>query len=231
MTSFFRYGASGFLAHGIVGGGIGMGPGRRVCSRVRAASDQVAWFLQRGRSNQGVLYECFNIASLWKLPIIYVVREQPLCAQPCRRARDRGLAPRADAFRLAWAIADGKRAATFTAMTPRRLPAPRRKGARSSECKTYRCERIVASSTGGRRGGRLLESEGRDPSGVLSRGGEGKVLTRRRSYKSRRGERELADAIASRAKSRSRRRRQWRNRVGGLKGQFLRRLTYANADL
>jgi acetoin:2,6-dichlorophenolindophenol oxidoreductase subunit alpha len=59
-------------ANAIVGGGAGIATGAAMSSKMRA-SDQVAvCFFGDGALGQGVLYEVMNIASLWKLPIIYV---------------------------------------------------------------------------------------------------------------------------------------------------------------
>jgi pyruvate dehydrogenase E1 component alpha subunit len=59
-------------ANAIVGGGTGIATGAALSAKMRG-SDQVAvCFFGEGALGQGVLYECMNMASLWKLPVIYV---------------------------------------------------------------------------------------------------------------------------------------------------------------
>ena len=65
--------ASGNLgANAIVGGSSGIATGAAFSAKMRG-SDQVAvCFFGEGAMGQGLLYEVMNMASLWKLPIVYV---------------------------------------------------------------------------------------------------------------------------------------------------------------
>ncbi|HET7143299.1 MAG TPA: thiamine pyrophosphate-dependent dehydrogenase E1 component subunit alpha, partial [Anaerolineales bacterium] len=65
--------ASGNLgANAIVGGSAGIATGAALTAKKRG-SDQVAvCFFGEGALGQGLLYEVMNMASLWKLPVIYV---------------------------------------------------------------------------------------------------------------------------------------------------------------
>ncbi len=59
-------------ANAIVGGSAGIATGAAMSRKMRG-SDQVAvCFFGDGALGQGLLYEAMNMASLWKLPVIYV---------------------------------------------------------------------------------------------------------------------------------------------------------------
>jgi TPP-dependent pyruvate/acetoin dehydrogenase alpha subunit len=59
-------------ANAIVGGSAGIATGAALSAKMRG-SDQVAvCFFGEGALGQGVLYEVMNMASLWRLPVIYV---------------------------------------------------------------------------------------------------------------------------------------------------------------
>ena len=59
-------------ANAIVGGSAGIATGAAMSAKMRG-SDQVAvCFFGEGALGQGLLYEVMNMASLWKLPVIYV---------------------------------------------------------------------------------------------------------------------------------------------------------------
>jgi TPP-dependent pyruvate/acetoin dehydrogenase alpha subunit len=59
-------------ANAIVGGSAGIATGAAFSAKMRG-SDQVAvCFFGEGALGQGVLYEVMNMASLWKLPVIYI---------------------------------------------------------------------------------------------------------------------------------------------------------------
>src|SRR5436190_18621329 len=58
-------------ANAIVGGSAGIATGAAMSAKMRG-SDQVAvCFFGEGALGQGLLYECMNMASLWKLQVIY----------------------------------------------------------------------------------------------------------------------------------------------------------------
>jgi len=59
-------------ANAIVGGSVGIATGAALSAK-RRGTDQVAvCFFGEGALGQGLVYECMNMASLWKLPVIYV---------------------------------------------------------------------------------------------------------------------------------------------------------------
>ena len=62
-------------ANGIVGGGIGLATGAAYSADIRQSGQVVISFFGDGASNQGILMEAGNMASLWKLPIIYLCEE------------------------------------------------------------------------------------------------------------------------------------------------------------
>ena len=59
-------------ANGIVGGGIGIATGAGASIRLRHSGQVVVCFFGDGGLVQGVLHEAMNLASLWKLPVIYL---------------------------------------------------------------------------------------------------------------------------------------------------------------
>src|SRR5215212_978070 len=59
-------------ANGIVGGGIGIATGAALSSQLRQSGQVVVCFFGDGGLVQGVLHEAMNLASLWKLPVVYL---------------------------------------------------------------------------------------------------------------------------------------------------------------
>jgi len=59
-------------ANGVVGGSIGIATGAGLSIKMRKASQVVICFFGDGATNQGIFFESLNIASLWKLPVIYL---------------------------------------------------------------------------------------------------------------------------------------------------------------
>jgi pyruvate dehydrogenase E1 component alpha subunit len=59
-------------ANGIVGGGMGIATGAALASQIKGTNQVAICFFGDGGLNQGNLYECANIASLWKLPVVYL---------------------------------------------------------------------------------------------------------------------------------------------------------------
>ncbi|HLX91259.1 MAG TPA: pyruvate dehydrogenase (acetyl-transferring) E1 component subunit alpha [Puia sp.] len=61
-----------FGGHGIVGGQIGIGAGIAFAEKYKGTDNVVLTFFGDGAARQGVLHETFNLAMLWKLPVIFI---------------------------------------------------------------------------------------------------------------------------------------------------------------
>jgi len=60
-------------ASGIVAGGIPIATGSALASKLDRDGKVTVCFLGEGASNQGSFHECLNMASLWKLPVLFVI--------------------------------------------------------------------------------------------------------------------------------------------------------------
>ena len=62
-----------FYSNGILGGTIPMATGMALAEKIKKSNAIVFAFLGDGTLGEGVVYETFNLASLWKIPILYIV--------------------------------------------------------------------------------------------------------------------------------------------------------------
>jgi TPP-dependent pyruvate/acetoin dehydrogenase alpha subunit len=62
-----------FYANGILGGMVPIGTGMAMAAKRLGDGDLSVVFLGDGALGEGVVYESFNMASLWRLPILYVL--------------------------------------------------------------------------------------------------------------------------------------------------------------
>jgi 2-oxoisovalerate dehydrogenase E1 component len=58
-------------ANGIVGAGLGLGTGAALSAQMRGTDQVCLVFFGDGAANEGIFHEAFNLAALWKLPVIF----------------------------------------------------------------------------------------------------------------------------------------------------------------
>jgi pyruvate dehydrogenase E1 component alpha subunit len=127
-------------ANAIVGGSAGIATGAALSAKMRGSGQVAACFFGDGALGQGLLYETMNMASLWKLPVIYVC-ENNLYGEytPCSETAAGDIPARARAFGIHTETVDGQDVQLVNT-TMRRLVERARRGEGPAflECKTYR---------------------------------------------------------------------------------------------
>lgn len=69
---FFGKDVNFYGGHGIVGAQIGTGAGLAFAEKYRGTNNIVLCFFGDGAARQGILHETFNLAMLWKLPVVFI---------------------------------------------------------------------------------------------------------------------------------------------------------------
>ena len=128
-------------ATGIVGGNIPVATGAALSMQMQGLDRCVVCFFGDGASNTGNFHEALNLASAWKLPVVYVVENnlygmsvpfQKISAMP-------DIAARASAYDMPGVVVDGMDPiAVYEAVSAALERARRGEGPTLIECKTYR---------------------------------------------------------------------------------------------
>src|ERR1700730_13187799 len=127
-------------ANAIVAGSVGIATGAALSAK-RLGTDRVAvCFFGEGALGQGVLYEVMNVASLWKLPVIYVCENNLYTEYTHYSETPAGDIPaRATAFGLQAETVDGQDVREVYATAARLVDRARRaSGPSLLVCNTYR---------------------------------------------------------------------------------------------
>jgi pyruvate dehydrogenase E1 component alpha subunit len=128
-------------ATAVVGAGIPIAVGAGLSIKLRKTDQVVACFFGEGASNQGTFHESINMASTWKLPVIFVC-ENNLYAMGTRQSTVMAIenvADRAVAYGIPGVVVDGNDVLTVYEATQKAVERARKgEGPTLIECKTYR---------------------------------------------------------------------------------------------
>jgi acetoin:2,6-dichlorophenolindophenol oxidoreductase subunit alpha len=127
-------------ANAIVGGSAGIATGAALSAKMRASGQVAVCFFGEGALGQGLLYEVMNMASLWKLPVIYVCENNLYSEYTHFSETTAGsLTARAEAFGIPAATVDGQDVrAVLGAASVAVERARRGEGPSFLVCETYR---------------------------------------------------------------------------------------------
>jgi TPP-dependent pyruvate/acetoin dehydrogenase alpha subunit len=128
-------------ATGIVGAGTPIALGAALSAKTRKTQQVAVAFFGDGAMGQGPVYECLNMAAIWKLPMIFVCENngyaESTSAEYALSTRD--LARRAAAFELPAHVVDGQDVFDVYARASEAVERARAgEGPTFLECKTYR---------------------------------------------------------------------------------------------
>jgi pyruvate dehydrogenase E1 component alpha subunit len=135
----FNIGMLGATA--VVGAGLPIAVGAALSIKLRGTDQVVACFFGEGASNQGTFHESINMASTWKLPVIFIC-ENNLYAMGTRQSRVmniENIADRATAYGIPSEVVDGNDVLAVYEATQKAVERARKgEGPTLIECKTYR---------------------------------------------------------------------------------------------
>jgi len=130
-----------FGGHGIVGAQVPIGTGLAFASRYKGDGGACLTYLGDGAINQGQVYESFNMAALWSLPVIYVIENNKygMGTAVTRAAAGTSLADRGKAYGIPGMEVDGMDVQAVKAAGEKaRAHCAAGKGPMILEMKTYR---------------------------------------------------------------------------------------------
>jgi len=102
--------AKGFYGgHGIVGAQVSLGTGLAFAAKYRKTDNVAVAYFGDGAANQGQVYESFNMARLWNLPVIYLIEnnQYAMGTAVARASSEIELFRRGESFRIPGKQVDG----------------------------------------------------------------------------------------------------------------------------
>ena len=130
-----------FGGHGIVGAQVPIGTGLAFSNKYRGNGAVTLTYFGDGAANQGQVYEAFNMAELWKLPVVYVIENNQYAMGTSveRSSAQAQLSRRGASFNIPGEEADGMDVEAVLAAGRRAVNWSRAgKGPIILEMKTYR---------------------------------------------------------------------------------------------
>ncbi|MGB9867497.1 MAG: thiamine pyrophosphate-dependent dehydrogenase E1 component subunit alpha [Bacillota bacterium] len=128
-------------ANGIVGGGLPIAVGAALSAKMRKTKQVTVCFFGDGASNQGTFHESLNMASIWKLPVIFVCENNlyGISLAQSRHQNIKDVADRAVAYGIPGEVVDGNDVlAVYRSVKAAAERARNGGGPTLIECKTYR---------------------------------------------------------------------------------------------
>ena len=125
---------------GIVGSGIPIATGVGLSVKMRGTDQVVACFFGDGAANTGAFHEGVNLASLWKLPVVFICENNlyGLSIPVSKATAAKSISRRAVAYDMPGAVVDGMDALAVHEATQKAVERARRgKGPTLLECRTY----------------------------------------------------------------------------------------------
>jgi pyruvate dehydrogenase E1 component alpha subunit len=130
-----------FGGHGIVGAQIGTGAGLAFAEQYKGTENVVLCFFGDGAARQGILHETFNLAMLWKLPVVFICENNnyAMGTSVARTSNVLDIYKLADAYEMPGDQVDGMVPETVHEAVERAVKRAREKGGPTLlEIKTYR---------------------------------------------------------------------------------------------
>lgn len=135
----FEHGIIGAI--GIVGGGFPIAAGCALSSKMRGTDQVTVCFFGDGASNQGTFHESLNLASIWKLPVIFVCENNffGISMRQSEHQAVKNVADRASSYNMPGVTVDGNDVLAVYKVVSEAVELARSGGGPSLvECLTYR---------------------------------------------------------------------------------------------